>query len=302
MVTVHYQDAFEGFRAVGVREGDTVLLQSAMRPFGFVEGAGNTIGEALYEALGREKGTLVAPAFCFIHETQEHPVIDPANDPSEMGAISEAIRHFPGARRSVAYRHSFSAVGRNAEAVTNVDPAISVFDLRSAFGKMLALDTKVVLAGVTYVNSTSHHFGQYLAQVPDRYTIERQVTLRHADGTLEERVMMDYQPRPTESGDYYEFPYDFNKLGLWLEQAGKVKISAIGNAVIRCFRMRDLIELVLCRYPLDQWAFFQDEQPVELPFGKTATREYVDEAGREDTAVWAVVDPDAICDRGKLPR
>jgi aminoglycoside 3-N-acetyltransferase len=299
MQTVRYEDALAGFRAVGVQPGDTVLLQSAMRPFGFVEGAGKTIGEALYAALGNEQGTLVAPAFCFIHEMQEHPVIDPSQDKSEMGAISEAIRHFPGALRSIAYRHSFSAVGKYAQMVTEIDPAISVFDLRSAFGKMLALDTKIVLAGVTYVNSTSHHFGQYLAQVPDRHTIERQVTLKHPDGTLEERMMMDYQPRPTTTGDYYEFPYDFNKLGLWLEQAGKVQISTIGNAAIRCFRMRDLIDLVLTRYPVDQWIFFQDEQPVELPFGKNAEREYIDEAGREDIAIWAVVDPDAICDRSK---
>lgn len=299
MGTVRYEDALAGFRAVGVKPGDTVLLQSAMRPFGFVEGAGKTIGEALLEALGKEEGTLVAPAFTFIHEVEDHPVIDPENDPSEMGAISEAIRHLPGAMRSIAYRHSFSALGKHAKMITDVDPAICVFDLRSAFGKMLALDTKIVLAGVTYVNSTSHHFGQYLAQVPDRHTIERNVTLRHPDGTLEERMMMDYQPRPTTTGDYYEYPYDFNKLGLWLEQAGKVQISHIGNAMVRCFSMRDLIDLVITRYPLDQWIFFQDELPAELPDGKTATRDYVDEAGREDTAIWAVVDPEQICERSK---
>lgn len=300
MKTVRYEDALKGFREAGVQPGDTVLLQSAMRPFGYVEGGGKTIGEALYEALGREAGTLVAPAFCFIHEVQEHPVIDPVNDPSEMGAISEAIRHMPGALRSVAYRHSVSALGKNAKLVTDTDPIVSAFDPRGTFGKLLALDTRVVLAGVTYVNSTSHHFGQYLAQVPDRHTIERQVTLKHPDGTLEERTMMDYQPRPTTSGDYYEYPYDFNKLGLWMEQAGMVRITTIGNAVIRSFRMRDLIDLVLWRYPVDQWIFFQDEQPVELPFGKNATRDYVDEAGREDTAIWAVVDPNEICDRSKL--
>jgi hypothetical protein len=30
------------------------------------------------------------------------------------------------------------------------------------------------------------------------------------------------------------------------------------------------------------------------------TRDYIDEAGREDTAIWAVVDPEEICDRSKL--
>ena len=63
--------------------------------------------------------------------------------------------------------------------------------------------------------------------------------------------------------------------------------------------MRDLIDLVLTKYPVDQWIFFEDEKPVELPFGKNATRDYVDEAGREDTAIWAVVDPEEICDRSR---
>ena len=32
---------------------------------------------------------------------------------------------------------------------------------------------------------------------------------------------------------------------------------------------------------------------------RDATRDYADEACREDTAIWAVVDPDEICDRSK---
>ena len=295
-IHVTFQNALEGFQRAGISSGDTVLLQSALRPFGYVEGGGETIARALWQAVGAE-GTVVAPAFCFAHEAVDNPVIDPANDPSEMGAISEAIRHLPGAQRSIAYRHSFSSVGKHAATVTQVDPFLPVFDMRSSFGKMLALDTKVVLAGVTYLNSTTHHFGEYLLQVPDRHTIERPVQLRHSDGSLTQTVMMDYQPKPTETGEYYAYPHDFNKLGLWLEEAGKVQISVIGNAVIRAFRMRDLIELILYRYPLDQKIFCQDSEPVRLPFGQEATRNYVDGAGRPDTAVWACINPDNICKR-----
>ncbi len=297
MQQVRYMDALQGFQDAGIVPGDTVLIQSALRPFGYVEDGGVTIAKALCEAVGKEAGTAVAPAFCFIHELEETPVIDPQNDPSEMGAISEAVRRLPGAKRSIAYRHSFSAIGKSAKLLTEVDPYLPVFDMRSIFGRMLALDTKVVLAGVTYVNSTSHHFGEYLLQVPDRHTIERSVKLRLPDGTLEDRIMTDYQPKPTLSGDYYEHPHDFNKLGLWLEQAGKVQITTIGNAVIRVFHMRDLIESILYRYPLDPWIFCQDEKLVVLPDGKEAYRDYVDGAGREDTAIWACVDPEKICKR-----
>lgn len=295
-IDVRFDDALKGFRELGVKPGQTVLIHSALRPFGYVEQGGMTIAKALYETVGDE-GTIVAPAFCFVHEIQENPIIDPQNDPSEMGAISEAVRNMPGALRSVAYRHSFSAVGKNASAITQVDPYLPVFDMRSSFGKMLALDTKVVLAGVTYVNSTSHHFGEYLLQVPERHTLERKVRLKKADGTLEQTIMTDYQPRPTQSGDYYEHPHDFNKLGLWLEERGRVSIGTIGNAVLRMFSMRDLINLILYTYPLDQRVFLQDEELITLPFGKEAYRDYVDGAGRPDTAIWACVDPEKICAR-----
>ena len=295
-LNVTFENVLDGFRAAGIAPADTVLLQSALRPFGYVEGGGDTVARALCEAVGAE-GTVVAPAFCFAHEIEENPVIDPANDPSEMGAISEAVRRLPGARRSAAYRHSFSAVGKNAACVTQVDHALPVFDMRSSFGRMLALNAKVVLAGVTYVNSTSHHFGEYLLQVPDRHTVEQRVRLKRPDGLLEQTVMTDYQPKPTETGEYYAYPHDFNKLGLWLEQAGKVQISVIGNAVIRVFRMRDLIDMILYRYPLDPKIFCQDAAPVILPFGREATRDYVDGAGRPDTAVWACADPEKICRR-----
>ena len=103
-----------------------------MTPIGFVEGGAETVARALLEAVG-EEGTLVAPAFCFAHEIEEIPVIDPASDRSEMGKISEAIRTLPGARRSTAYRHSLSAVGKHAELITSVDPYYSVFDIDSSF-------------------------------------------------------------------------------------------------------------------------------------------------------------------------
>ncbi len=289
---VTFQNVVDGFQAAGIVKGDTVLMHSALRPFGYVEGGGDTVARALCEVVSDE-GTVVAPAFCFAHEMEKNPIIDPANDPSEMGAISEAVRLLSGALRSTAYRHSFSAIGKNAGCITQVDYTLPVFDMRSSFGRMLALDTKVILAGVTYINSTSHHFGEYLLQVPDRHVVAQHVRLKKTDGSLEQTVMLDYQPKPTETGEYYAYPHDFNKLGLWLEQEGKVRISVIGNAVIRVFHMRDLINMILYRYPLDQNIFGRDAQPVRLPFGQIVTRD----VGALGTAVWSCVDSEKICKR-----
>lgn len=285
-----------GFKRAGICPGDTVLIHSAMTPIGYVEGGAQTVARALIDTVG-EEGTVVAPAFCFVHEKEENPIIDPVNDRSEMGAISEAIRTYPGAKRSTAFRHSFSAVGKNAELIVNVDPYLSVFDIDSSFGKLLGLDAKVILLGVTWVNSTTHHFAEYLLNVKDRHTVEKKVKLRSPDGTLAETVMTDYQPKPNESGEYYSFPHDFNRVGLMLEKTGKVKISSIGNAVTRVHRMRDLIHLFIDNYAVTCNMFAVDEKtgvPTVLPQGEVVTKEYLDGCGRLDVAEWSCVSAEKI--------
>src|SRR5262245_20319987 len=106
---VGHDALIRGFRDAGLKEGDVVLVHSAMRTIGRVEGGGPTVVAALLEVLG-SRGTLVAPAFTFRHEAESDPIIDPAGDASEMGIISETIRRQAAARRSIGFRHSFSAV------------------------------------------------------------------------------------------------------------------------------------------------------------------------------------------------
>ena len=287
MVTVEEMKA--QLRTAGIEAGDTVLVQSALRPVGHAEDGAAGVVEALLDVLGPD-GTLVAPAFCFAHELGENPLIDPLNDPSEMGAISETIRRLPGARRSVAYRHSVSAVGKYAADIVDVDYELSVFDIRSSFGKMLGHDTKVLLLGVTYVNSTTHHFAEYLLQVPDREVVPVSARLALPDGSERPIVVRDYRPRENEDGRYYAFPHDFNRAGLMLERSGAVRISRLGNAITRVFGMRDLVHLFIDNYSVSYNLLAEGpEGPAVLPDGEEVSMTYLDGAGREDVAVWSCV-------------
>lgn len=286
-------------RRLGLAAGRTVLVHSALRTLGRVEGGAETVVDALLDVVG-PKGTLVAPAFTFVHEIEPEPIIDPAGDPSEMGAVSEAVRRRPDARRSTAYRHSFAAIGRRAALIAGVDPALPPFDLRSAFGVMLALDTQVLLLGVTYANSTSHHFGEWICEVSYRHALQRHVRVRGPDGTLDVRVLGDYQPRPSADGTYYgPRATDFNKLGLALEQAGRVGIGPVGNAMARRFAMRDLIALAEREAALDENIFRtpegQKDHVTLLPDGVFVTGDpTLDAAGRAERHLWTVVEPTAI--------
>lgn len=286
---VTYDEIRRDFLNLGIEEGDTLFIQSALSTIGYVEGGASTVVQVLLDIIG-PKGTVCAPAFCFKHEAEVDPVIDPLSDKSEMGAISEAIRTHIGAKRSIAYRHSVSAIGAEADFITNTDFSLSVFDIRSTFGRMLALDTKVILLGVTYLNSTTHHFAEYLLQVPDRHTIVKNVKLKKEDGSVEIVKMTDYQPKPNENGDYYSFPHDFNRAGRMLEKEGKVIIGNVGNAVTRVHKMRDLVHLFIDNYSRMFNMFAVDGEPTVLPDGEMVSKDYYDGAGRIDTALWCCVD------------
>lgn len=284
-----------GLRKLGLRSGQVVLVHSAMRTLGHVARGADAVVDAFLEVLG-EAGTLVVPTFTFVHETAADPIVDPQTDPSEMGIITETVRQRDGALRSIAYRHSFSAIGPCAKDIVSVDTAHSVFDIRSSFGVMLGLDTQVVLLGMTYQNSTSHHFGEWVCEVPYREVIGRDVRVREHDGRIQTRAMLDYQPKRGADGSYYgtRGP-DFNRLGRMLETRGLVGMAAIGNAAVRRFPMRELIDLAKTEAAEDFNIFRtpegEPEKTTPLKFGKVIISPVMlDGAGRENRYQWCVMD------------
>ena len=86
-------------REVGVQSGDVLFVHSSLSSMGYVEGGSDAAVDALLDALGPE-GTFVVPTFTFSRRGGGRRVFDPANDPSEMGRISETARTRAGARRS----------------------------------------------------------------------------------------------------------------------------------------------------------------------------------------------------------
>lgn len=286
----------------GLKAGDVILVHSAMRPIGQVENGAETVVDALLEVVG-PGGTLVAPAFTFYLKktVPANPVIDPQNDASEAGAISEAVRLRPNASRSTAFRHSFAAIGRRARVITSADFRLSPFDLRSAFGVMLALNTKILLLGVTYESNTTHHFCEWLCDVPYRETAPKIATLRSASGETEEVTFINYQPKPGVNGRPPRgLQTDFNRLGRMLETSGKVKRVTIGNAVTRQFAMRDLCDLAQPEAAKDYNVFLAEEtepdQITPLVDGEIVVAQMADPASRKDTYLWlwSVVDPGRV--------
>lgn len=288
------EEIASGLRDTGLGPGDVVLVHSAMRTFGPIAGGADTVIDALLEVIG-ERGTLVVPTFTFAHEAEDDPVIDAAHDPSEMGIITETLRRRSEARRSTAYRHSFAALGRRAGVITEVDPALSSFDLRSSFGVMLGLGAQVVMLGMTYASSTSHHFAEFVCEVPYRHTIDLMVKVKRPDGSIVEQAMKDYQPKPSGTGSYYGSRHpDFNRLGSMLEDQGKVGLVGIGNCAVRRFALRDLVDLAQVEAEKDHNVFRTAEgveENTHLNFGNSVlSPEMIDGAGRSCRYAWCMMD------------
>ena len=59
------EDLTEGFRRLGLREGDSVILHACLESFGVVDGGAAMVLHRLLGALGK-KGTLLMPTFTSI--------------------------------------------------------------------------------------------------------------------------------------------------------------------------------------------------------------------------------------------
>ena len=79
----------EGFEALGIRSGDTLLVHSSLKS---LEGASPAdVIEALLALLGPE-GTLMFPTLSYLHSNRNNPVFDVRRTPSNVGAIPDYFR------------------------------------------------------------------------------------------------------------------------------------------------------------------------------------------------------------------
>lgn len=156
----------EVLQRVGVREGDGLLVHSALQFFGHPVGGIEIYFSALQEVLGAE-GTMVVPSFNFAFARGEN--YDPATMPAEgMGAFSEYIRQKSQAVRTTHPMQSFVVIGKKTSELVACDTP-SAFDDGSAVDRMLDLDFKLLLLGADIQASAIFHYSEQRAEVPYRY-------------------------------------------------------------------------------------------------------------------------------------
>ncbi len=105
------------FAAVGVGAGDLLLVHSALRRLGPVDGGAETVIDALLDAVG-PTGTLAVPTHTWQVVNGAQPVFHQLYTPSNVGALTNVFRQRAGVLRSLAPTHSMAALGPRAAALT----------------------------------------------------------------------------------------------------------------------------------------------------------------------------------------
>jgi len=174
----------DGFRALGVSPGDTVMLHASVRAVGELAGGPDQIHLALKDALG-PGGTLLMYASCpaYYDEVgrggltpdQEHELLEklPAFDARtarsqrENGALVELFRTWPDSQVND-HVARFVVWGRHARHLISAQPWSYAFGHGSALERFLELDGRILLLGCDHDTATFLHYAEHVVDIPGR--------------------------------------------------------------------------------------------------------------------------------------
>jgi aminoglycoside 3-N-acetyltransferase len=242
-------------RGLGVEEGMTLIVHSAMSTIGWVPGGAQAIIEALQLAVG-PSGTLVmpthtghlsdparwqnppAPESWWEAIRADMPTYDPDATPVYgMGTIPETFRRMKGVRRSLHPHMSFAAWGARGEDVLaghgdNPDALGDALDDASPIGRVYDLDGDILLLGVGYDNNTTLHLAEYRASCGPKGTDTHEAPVMH----LGERRWVRYTDIEFDTDDFAVLGADFEAC------TENVKTGKIGMSTARLMPSRALVD------------------------------------------------------------
>ena len=162
------KDLKKDIAALGIKEGDTIVVHSSFKSLGELEKGADTIISALMEAVGKE-GTVVFPTLCSNDWANVYKNWN-LDAPSDVGYLTNYFRKLPGAIRSNQATHSVAAIGKEAEYITKNHGETgripgpfgdTCFSEDSPWEKLCELDAKVLLIGVGPRKITLRHLAEY---------------------------------------------------------------------------------------------------------------------------------------------
>lgn len=198
-------------QALGVEEGDVLLVHSSLSSMGHVPGGPETVVQGLLEALGNG-GTLLMPALSYEHVTSKDPTFDVRRTPSNVGAIPEHFRRRPGTRRSLHPTHSVCAVGVWADSLLrNHELDRTPCGPHSPFHRLRLCEGKLLMLGCSLYPNTSMHAIEEMVDPPYLFGGSLTYHLIDWDGQAKDRTYLvhgfeGYEQRYDRVADILDAP------------------------------------------------------------------------------------------------
>jgi aminoglycoside 3-N-acetyltransferase len=248
----------DGFRALGIAPGDTVMVHASVRAVGEVAGGPDQIHLALKDAL-TDHGTLMMYASCptyydevgrgNLSPDQEREVLEklPAFDPltaraeRDNGALVELLRTYPG---SMVNSHvaRFVVWGKQARYLISNQPWSYAFGRDSALDRFVELGGRILLLGCDHDTVTFLHYAEHIVDVPDKLVAKYKVPVNENG----RRVWREMEEFDTAERAHRNWPDRFfaRLADTYLAQTNN-RGGYVGNA--QCFLMdaRGLLDLAL---------------------------------------------------------
>lgn len=251
-----YNDIELAVSSLNLKEGDTILVRSALQNLGFFVGGSHNLSrvffELLYEAIGKDKGTLVVPTGCLSLCNTDKP-FDIVNTPSELGVFSEYVRKVPEAIRSFHPFFSYTSVGKLSNDICGYHPK-TAFGLNSPKDKLINFNAKAISIGLppNYTCTTVHH-AEFMVGVPYRYVKEFYHPIL-VDGVIKYDKFYLYVL-------YLNMCLKRNRnKKLWERFKGEVIRTPLGNSSLYIYSMKEFYNHCITEMQKDMYVWL-DEEP-----------------------------------------
>jgi aminoglycoside 3-N-acetyltransferase len=236
------EELTEGFRQLGLREGDRIIMHAFLDNIGAVDGGAAMVLHRLLGVLGKT-GTLLMPTFtsitrhtsshenntkpgcwCESHEDRHLPFIPELQPDRNIGVIAQRLCSWPSSRRSAHPAYSFVAVGKHGDDLVR---NYSLEDPLLPIKRFLKPDPKVLAVGVGFDSVTAIHVAEQL-RLSAKFVRERALTF-----TSKGRTWVDITALGCSNG--------FEKLKAHLGSKD-FKETKIGAANSQAYSMKTLID------------------------------------------------------------
>ena len=248
-------------RALGVAEGDVVMVHTSMSKLGWVIGGADTVVRGLLDVVGRT-GTIVAvtgahndtwygydrwPAALQELYANEMPAFDPEISEStpDVGRVPERIRTWPGAVRSDHPESSLVALGPRAAWLMDPHPLDFPSGEGSPLARIVEDGGKVLMLGAPLETITLLHHAETMATAPEKRIVRFPMAVLREG----ERVWVTVTDIDSTDGayDYDRFCEEdvFTTIGEAALGAGVGVSGSVGTSTSHLFSARELVAFAI---------------------------------------------------------